>query len=111
MILAPAGCPSTLITRGRIVPTPDNAKRRKSLAAVKSRLGDNMKSMVSPIGALVIHDFLELSRCLRALMQAEVSQAAKVPRSDLVITEPAELARAFVQGTLKRWLRNLTGVH
>ena len=42
-----AGRPSTLITRGRLPPVPDNARRRKSLAAVRSRLGDNRKSMVS----------------------------------------------------------------
>src|SRR5438132_2024587 len=32
----------------------------------------------APIGALVIHDFLEFSRCLLALMQAQVSQAAQI---------------------------------
>jgi hypothetical protein len=48
MARAYAGCPSTLITRGRTRLVPDNAKRKKSLAAVRSRLGDNRKSMVSP---------------------------------------------------------------
>ena len=43
-----AGYPSTLITRGRMPLVPDNAKRRKSLAAIRSLLGDNMKSIVPP---------------------------------------------------------------
>ena len=34
----------------------------------------------APTGALVIHNFLELSRCLRALMQAQVSQGAQISR-------------------------------
>ena len=33
---------------GTIRPAPDNAKRRESLADVRPRFGDNMKSMVSP---------------------------------------------------------------
>ena len=45
--LAYAGCPSTLITRGRGAPL-HNASRRNSLAAIESRLGDNMNSIVSP---------------------------------------------------------------
>jgi hypothetical protein len=40
--------PSTFTTRGRIPPLPDNAKRRNSLAAVRSRFGDRIKSIVSP---------------------------------------------------------------
>jgi transposase, IS6 family len=34
--------------RGLTLPAADNARRRNSLAAVRSRLGDSMKSMVSP---------------------------------------------------------------
>src|SRR5215472_8759189 len=48
MARAYAGCPSTWITRGRWRSAPGNAKRRKSLAAVRSRFGDSMKSIVSP---------------------------------------------------------------
>src|SRR5215472_16584202 len=48
MARAYAGCPSTWITRGRWRAAPDYAKRRKSLAAVRSRFGDSMKSIVSP---------------------------------------------------------------
>ena len=45
--IAAAGLPSPLITRGEGLP-PDNAKRRNSFAAIRSRLGDNMNSIVSP---------------------------------------------------------------
>jgi hypothetical protein len=44
---ADAGCPSTLITRGR-GPPPESAKRRNNFAAIRSRFGDNMNSIVSP---------------------------------------------------------------
>src|SRR5207247_10222951 len=37
----------------------------------------------APIGALVIHDFLELSRCLRALLQTQVSQATQIHRIEV----------------------------
>src|SRR5215831_12403152 len=37
------------MTRGCTPPLPVNAKRRNSLAAVRSRWGDNMKSIVSPV--------------------------------------------------------------
>lgn len=53
---AHAGCPSTLMTLGRIPPLADNAKRRKSLAAVRSRLGDKIKSMVSPAESTARYD-------------------------------------------------------
>src|SRR5262249_26708300 len=43
--------PVTLITRGRIPPVPDNAKRRNSLAAVRSPLGDSMKSIDGGMGS------------------------------------------------------------
>ena len=39
------GWPSTLMTRGGGTP-PDNASRRNSFAAIRSRLGDNMNSIV-----------------------------------------------------------------
>src|SRR5689334_14618982 len=42
--LAYAGWPSTLITRGERPPL-DNAKRRNSFAAIRSRLGDSMNSI------------------------------------------------------------------
>src|SRR5260370_36305957 len=45
---ASAGCQPTLMTRGPIPLPADKASRRKSFAAVRSRLGDSMKSMVSP---------------------------------------------------------------
>jgi len=45
--LAYAGWPSTLITRGG-GPPADKASRRNNFAATKSRLGDNMNSIVSP---------------------------------------------------------------
>jgi hypothetical protein len=35
------------MTRG-VGPPPDNASRRNNFAAIRSRLGDNMNSMVSP---------------------------------------------------------------
>src|SRR5439155_2152526 len=37
----------------------------------------------APIGALVIHDFLEHSRCIHALMQAQVSEAAQTNRIEV----------------------------
>ena len=46
--LAYAGCPSTLMTRGG-APPPESARRRNNFAATKSRLGDNINSMVSPV--------------------------------------------------------------
>ena|SRR5688572_4460954 len=45
--VAYAGCPSTLMTRGRGAPA-DRVRRRNSFAAIRSRFGDNMNSMVSP---------------------------------------------------------------
>src|SRR5262249_28901666 len=42
-----AGWPSTLMTRGGGAP-PNSAKRRNSFAAIRSRLGDSMNSIVSP---------------------------------------------------------------
>jgi len=51
-----SACLSILITRGRMPPVPDSARRRKSLAAVRFRLGDNLKSLTveqsSSIGSL-----------------------------------------------------------
>src|SRR5436309_111911 len=51
---------------------------RKREAARHPQIGERIKLSPpgvdpgsAPIGALVIHDFLELSRCLRALMQAQ----------------------------------------
>src|SRR5258708_37151715 len=44
-----AGCPSTLITRGRIWPARASANRKKCLAAIVSRLGESMNSIVWPV--------------------------------------------------------------
>src|SRR5215470_15958951 len=60
MARAYAGCPSTLITRGRWRPAPDKAKRRKSLAAVRSRFGDSMKSIVSPAESTARYRYVQV---------------------------------------------------
>jgi len=41
-----AGCPSTLMNRGRRCPTRHKVSCRKCLAAIRSRWGESMNSMV-----------------------------------------------------------------
>src|SRR5215831_2461538 len=59
-----AACPSTLITRGRLPPVPDNAKRRNSLAAVKSRFGESMKSIVLPAESTARYRYVQIPATL-----------------------------------------------
>src|SRR5258708_5639109 len=49
MARAYAGCPSTLMTRGPVPLPADKASRRKSFAAVRSRLGDSNQTGAIPV--------------------------------------------------------------
>src|SRR5579864_4443233 len=60
MARAYAGCPSTLITRGRTSLVRHSARCRKYFAALKSRLGDSMKSIVFPSESTARYKYVHL---------------------------------------------------
>src|SRR5689334_5805710 len=52
-----------IVTRGRGAP-PHNARPRKSFAAIRSRFGDNMNSMVSPAESTARYRYAQLPATL-----------------------------------------------
>ena len=64
-----AGCPSTLITRGRMPPVPDKTKRRNRRTAIKSRFGESRKSIVSPAESTARYRIDRIARRIHGAVQ------------------------------------------